>query len=381
MARIYLDARSITDEPCGIASYARDLIPAITALAPGHEFVLIRHASNREPLVSARSVAEAFVERRDETIDHFLFGRRTLDDVFARFGPPDLYHSLFHLLPLGVPSRAPGRPAVVITLHDLNWLDYPLQADSRIVGIGTWLYGHVALPRGIWVADAVIAISRTTAARAAAYDVGDRIVPILHGVGRRFFEPPPPLPARFGFLDEPERPYVVAVASGKPSKNLSLLVRAFAEVRSQGLPVRLVLIGRCHRLVRLIGRLGVASDTVLTGFVAAEELRALVGRAALMVHPARVEGFGAPPLEAMALGTPVAVSDIPVLHEVAGDAALRFDPADSKALAEILRRVVGDRALQRDLSARGRARAATFTWERTAAATLRVYEEVLARKR
>lgn len=377
MARIYLDARSILGEPCGVGRYAQGLIPELTAAAPGHEFIVIRHESNRTPIGAASNTIETFVAQRDENFGHFLFGRRTLEGVFRRHGTPDLYHSLFHLLPLGFPRRSASRPAVVLTLHDFNWLDYPLQADSKAVGIGCWLYGHLALPRGIRRADRVIAISSATASRAAGIDAPDRIVTILHGIEDLFLEPPPPLAARFRGLAEEGRPYFIGVAGGKKTKNLSVLVRAFSTAKARGLRARLVLVGKCGALDGEISAAGIAADTLRPGFVSDDELRALVGHATLLVHPALVEGFGFPPLEAMALGTPAAVSDIPVMREVAGDAAVTFDPRDPGALADVLCRVVADPGLRKDLSDRGRARAATFRWRHTAASTLAVYEGVL----
>jgi glycosyltransferase involved in cell wall biosynthesis len=378
MARIYIDARCVTDEPCGVGRYALELIPALTALAPAHEFVVIRHASNRTPIGAGPNTVETFVERLDGDIGHFLFGRGPLERVFNRHGTPDLYHSLFHLLPLGFPRRAAAGPAVVITLHDLIWLDHPLQLTSKIVGVGTWLYGSIALPRGIRRADRVISISNTTARRAERMGASTNVVTILHGIGRRYRADPPPLPARFRHLEEDERPYVIAVANAKKTKNLSLLVRAFALASRRGLRARLVLVGKCGALARGIAAAGIAGETLLPGFVSDDDLLALVGHAALLVHPALAEGFGRPPLEAMALGTPAAVSDIPVMREITGDAALTFDPRDPDALADILVRVIADPNLQSDMSRRGRAWAATFQWSRAAAATLAVYESVLA---
>ncbi len=114
-----------------------------------------------------------------------------------------------------------------------------------------------------------------------------------------------------------------------------------------------------------------------TGRVSDAELRALYAGASAFVFPSRYEGFGLPPLEAMALGAPVVCADAASLPEVVGDAALLFPAGDAVALAAALSRVLDDLALRERLSRAGRERAARFTWERTAAATVAVYREAL----
>jgi glycosyltransferase involved in cell wall biosynthesis len=116
---------------------------------------------------------------------------------------------------------------------------------------------------------------------------------------------------------------------------------------------------------------------ILTGYVPDADLPALYTGATAFVWPSLYEGFGLPPLEAMACGTPVICSDASSMPEVVGDAALLVDPLDEAALRDVLRRIAGDPALRDDLRARGRARDATFSWARTAAATVGVYCKVM----
>jgi len=144
------------------------------------------------------------------------------------------------------------------------------------------------------------------------------------------------------------------------------------------LRARLVLVGNCRALADEVAKSGITAHTSMPGFVSDADLRALVGRATLFVHPSLAEGFGLPPLEAMALGTPTAVSSIAALREVVGDAALIFDPHDADGLAALVRRVINDADLRRDLGARGRQRARSFTWAEAARKTLGVYEQALA---
>jgi len=377
MARIYLDARCVTDAPCGVGRYARGLIPALAVLAPEHEFIVIRHASNREPIANGPNIREVFVARTDDNFAHFVFGRHAIRSTFERHGRPDLYHALFHLLPLGFPGHSASRPRVIVTVHDLIWLDHPFRLSNRLVGVGIRLYAPFALPRSIRLADWVISVSQATTQRIEAIAGRGRVVTIHHGVAPEFFADPPPLAARWQHLADAQAPFVIAVANSKRYKNLLLLIKAFAEATRDGLRARLVLVGDCSALSGEIAALGITEKTVLTGFVSDGDLRALVGRATLFVQPSLAEGFGLPVLEAMALGTPAAVSDIAPLREIAGDAAVQFDPHDVSALAEILRRLSADVDLRGDLSARGRRRASDFQWSSTARKTLDVYQRAL----
>ena len=123
--------------------------------------------------------------------------------------------------------------------------------------------------------------------------------------------------------------------------------------------------------------LGVLDAVRLPGWVSPQELEGLWGAASAFVYPSLYEGFGLPVLEAMARGVPVACSDASSLPEVAGDAALMFDPHDERAIAQAIARLLGDRELSAGLARRGRERAQQFSWERTARLTLASYERAL----
>ena len=121
--------------------------------------------------------------------------------------------------------------------------------------------------------------------------------------------------------------------------------------------------------------MGLAGAVEFTGWIPRERLYELYQRAFAFVYPSKFEGFGLPVLEALAAGVPTACSDIPPLREVAGDAALRFDPADGAALEDAMVRVTEDARLRDELAAAGPRRAARFTWEATARATLEALSE------
>jgi glycosyltransferase involved in cell wall biosynthesis len=174
-------------------------------------------------------------------------------------------------------------------------------------------------------------------------------------------------------------PLVLCVAQKRPYKNLASLIRAVAELRDVG--VELVLPGAPTEheaeLRALADRLDVADRIRFPAWVSDEELEGLYATATCFVLPSLIEGFGLPVLEAMARGLPVACSDRPALPEVAGDAALLFDPADQDAVTAAVRRLVGDEKLRDDLAERGRRRARLFSWRRTAEQTLASYRKAV----
>jgi len=169
------------------------------------------------------------------------------------------------------------------------------------------------------------------------------------------------------------------VGARRPSKNLARLVRAFGRLCNQ-VEYALVLAGPpdpCFpdEALMIARELGLEGRVVFPGFVAEEDLPTLYSLADLFVFPSLAEGFGLPPLEAMACGTPVVVSNIPPLVEVVGRAGLTVDPYSVEQLAAAMLRVLTDPALREELRNRGLRRAAQFTWETAARKTLAVYND------
>ena len=209
----------------------------------------------------------------------------------------------------------------------------------------------------------LIAVSQATRADLVrVYGLpADRIDVVFHGVEPEFFE-----------LDRSRtEPYVLCVSTLHPHKNLDRLIRAYARHKRDW---RLVIAGMrgffAEALDQLIRELGVVDSVELTGWIPREELLQLYGRAQAFVYPSTFEGFGMPVLEAMAAGIPVACSEIPPLREVAGDAALFFDPLSEDEIAGALDRITTDAGLRARLTEAGPERARGFTWERAARETL-----------
>jgi len=240
------------------------------------------------------------------------------------------------------------------------------------------------MPRFLQAADTVIAVSECTkrdAVRLYGLDEA-KIRVICEGVNSRFRPASPEAMAvawaRYGL---PER-YILCVGTIEPRKNLNTLMEAFAtlKVRPATCDLRLVIVGKKGWLYkgffRRLRELGLEGEVVFPGFVPDEDLPALYSAAELFVFPSLYEGFGLPPLEAMACGTPVIASNTSSVPEVVGEAGILVEPRDVRVLAGAMERVLMDEGKQREMRDKGLQQAARFSWERAARETLQVYGEV-----
>jgi glycosyltransferase involved in cell wall biosynthesis len=278
-------------------------------------------------------------------------------------GPVDLVHATAVAVPA---AHAP----LVVTVHDLAFLHDPDQPTRH--GLRFFRRGLELTRRHARV---VLCPSDATRADCEAAGIeADRIRVVPWGVRSSGVDGEAVAKARrrFGL----NRPYVLFAGTVEPRKNLPRLVAAFGSLVLDGTDVDLALAGPAgwnEDLDRLVAGRG---DRVKPlGFVPRRDLSALYRGASAVCYPSLREGFGLPVLEAMAEGAPVITSKGTATEEVAGDAALLVDPTDEDAIAEAIATVVADEALARRLGEAGRARAALFTWERTAALTVKAYAE------
>ena len=361
---IGIDAsRTVVARRTGTERYSLEITRALIESAPEHQFVLYFNQPPPPGLLpgGGRVRWRVIPARRLWSV-----GRLSLE---LRARPPDVLFVPAHSLPPLAPS------ASVATIHDLGYLAFPGEHPPA-----TRLLRDAANRWSAARARRVIAISAATQ-RDLVRCYGtplEKIDVVHHGhdpafrsvLDRGLLEA---VRARHGL----DVPYVLFVGTLHPRKNLERLLRAFDRVvgRVQQ-PLTLALAGGIGwhegRLRRALAALRAPDRVRVLGYVPDQDLPALMSGALALAFPSLYEGFGLPALEAMACGTPVLASNTSSLPEVVGDAGLLVGPLDVDAIANGLERLVQDADLRRELAARGLSRAAGFTWERAARATLAV---------
>jgi glycosyltransferase involved in cell wall biosynthesis len=344
--RIALDVTPATTGGTGVARYASELHAALLR----KDIDVRAYAIGRGPYPAPAGARRSRLPLRLAHASWQVTGRPRAEDLV---GPVDLVHCL-DLLP--TPSRAPS----VMTAHDLLAVEHPELHSARQVQLQRKQLA--AFSR----ADLVIANSETTGRALVRHGIVESKVTVAPlGCSPVEGEPAP----------EPGN-YVLAVGELAARKNLPMLIEAF---RAAQLPEAMEL-----RLVGPEGHGATGATDLLGGRVRAmgrvddARLARLYAGATALCFPSLAEGFGLPVLEAMAAGTPVIASDLEVLREVAGDAALFVPPTDLRGWVAALERVAADEALRRRMQAAGRAAAAGRTWDATAASTVTAYERLLA---
>ncbi len=283
----------------------------------------------------------------------------------------DLFHGTLNVVPLACPVPS------VVTIHDLAFIRFPqtFRAYNRT-------YLDFATRLTARRAARILTVSEHTRREVIGLlGVPAERVVVTPNAARAHFRPPAPaaiaqLRARHGL---PER-FLLYVGTLEPRKNLITLLEAYVEVARRTDATLLVGGGKGWLYTPIFERLealGLRDRVRFVGYIDEAELPLWYAAATAFVFPSIYEGFGMPPLEAMACGTPVVTSNSSSLPEVVGDAGIMVDPYDAAALAVALIKVLGDADLRAELRARGLQRAAQFTWRTTAERTLRAYEDAV----
>jgi len=290
--------------------------------------------------------------------------------VAARRARDDVMHS-----PVNVVTVLPNVPQVV-TVHDLAFLHYPEQYPGM-----KQRYLKAMTRLSVRRAAKVIAVSEATRQDILAnYRCDpDKVVTIPNGVDAEMRVLPESDVRAFrrtqGLPDE----FVLFLGTLQPRKNLETLLKAFGKIAGQvdwPLVVAGALGWQYERIFQIVRHLGLSARVRFVGHVPGEHLPLWYNAATVFVYPSLYEGFGLPPLEAMACGTPVVASNVSALPEVVGDTGLMVDPLDVDALAGAILSLAGDADLRQQLGQRGRQRAAGFSWRRTVERTVEVYRQV-----
>jgi len=374
---IYLDISAAVHRRAGLGRYAESLTRALVAAHPNRYALFYNRERGIEPLpglerMLTRTVALGYKPWR-MLVWLGQLARVGFDNLLPNAG---LFHATEHLL---LPLRF---IPTVLTVHDLIFRHLPQHHKF----LNRW-YLNLTMPLYCRRATHIIAISECTRRDlTAAYGiVPEKVTVIREAADPRFHLQPPEAVAaaraRYGLPDR----YLLFVGTIEPRKNLHRLLAAFETIHAEGLSDGLVIVGKrgwlCGDFFARLEKSPARDAVLFPGYVPDEDLPAVYAGAQGLVFPSLYEGFGLPVLEAMACGTPVVTSNASSIPEVAGDAALYFDPADVEAMVEAVRRLLCDAQLQRSMRTRGLTRAADFSWEVAATATRAVYDSVLRERR
>ncbi|MGC8874335.1 MAG: glycosyltransferase family 4 protein [Chloroflexia bacterium] len=300
-----------------------------------------------------------------------ILWQHSLFPLLLGYDRVNLLHATMNVAPWWTPC------AVVVTIHDLAYLRYP-----AVHPLGRRLYLAALTRLSVQRARAIVAVSRFTRQEILHFFriPAHRVRVIYEGYDPAFRPLPAAETEAFRKQRNLPRRFFLYVGNLEPRKNLPTLVRAFARIAPHT-DAFLVLAGPrgwgYGGLFQLIQELGLGRRVVLPGFVPAEELPLWYNAASALVYPSRYEGFGLPPLEAMACGTPVVVSSASSLPEVVGDAGLQVEPEDVDALSEALMRLLTEPGLVEMCRERGLQQAKRFSWSTMAQETAYLYRELL----
>jgi glycosyltransferase involved in cell wall biosynthesis len=375
--RVALDATPLLGQPTGVGVFC---LGALTALG-GRADVDVRAFAvswRRRAGIEAKVPGGVTVAQRPMPARplHAIWGRASVPPVEWFIGPVDVVHGTNFVVP---PT---SRAGAVVSVHDLTPLHHPELCNQatlaypglirRALGRGAWVHTDSAFVAGEVIEAFGAEPSRVRVAAPGVPPLPD----VAPDLTRSLVEP---------FLPTGVTRYVLAIGTAEPRKDLPGLVRAFDALADRHAELALVLAGPPgwgeDALASAVEGARARARVVRTGWVEPATLAALLREASVLAFPSLYEGFGFPPLQAMAAGIPVVATRAGSLPEVLGDGASMVDVGDGDALAEALERVLDDPALRQSLVAAGSARAASFSWERCGAELAQLYRDVAEDRR
>ena len=369
--RIVVDVRRVRD--FGIGTYIHGLLSALGAIDQSNDYILVALPEDQSAFTGLPPNFKTVTYRKTDVylLNHLAF------PWFLRSLRPSLVHIPLNQVPLFMMTP------YVVTIHDMSRLLFETGSGLRMHT------RRFLLRRGLLRAKRIMAVSEST--RRDVRDVlgipADRIRLAYNAPNPDFFHPAAAERAR-GILEryQIDYPFLLYAGNIRPQKNIPRLVEAFAVAREHlsRHPVyrdlHLIVIGdeisRYPSVRRAVIQTRVEKAVRFLGFVPFEALRVFFESAALFVFPSLYEGFGLPPLEAMATGTPVVASNVSALAEVLGGAALLVNPENVFEIARAIQDALLDEDLRGELIAKGKTQAARYSWDRTARDVLEVYREV-----
>ena len=366
--RIGIDARKLHD--FGIGTYIRNVLRQLARLDQNTEFVLLCRPDD----AAALSALGPNFRPLAETAGNYSIAEQVKIPLALKREHVDLFHAPHYVLPPLVPCRS------VVTIHDCIHLMFPQYLPNRLA----FQYAKTSIALAARRATRVLTVSESSKRDILRFVDAEpsKIDVIYNAYDERFGVEPQEedvvrVRERFQLNDE----FVLYAGNVKPHKNLERLIDAFHLVRKRGMDhLKLVLIGddisKYAALRRAVHRHQLHNYVRFLGYVNEETLAVMYRLAGVFVFPSLYEGFGLPPLEAMASGTPVVTSNVSSLPEVAGDAATLVDPYDPDAIADGIFRVLSDEQLRITMRRKGADRARQFSWEQSVRRVRDIYGQV-----
>ncbi len=372
---VCLDVSPTAQQHAGLGRYAGEIARALSDYKPDVDLTLFYNRQGEARLPDYLS------HLRQQTVNlgnkpwrmGVLLSRLTRWPMDKTFGAVDIFHATNHLL------AHFGQAKTIFTLHDLIFLHYP----AYHLPYNRW-YLTFAMPRYLRAADVIITPSICSKQDAIKfYGLPEEKIKVIYEAAAPIFRPatdPTHLECIRQKYGLPQK-FILHVGTIEPRKNLTRLLAAFKPLLAEWPALKLVLIGKKGWLYadffQKLRNLGLEEAVIFPGYIAEADLPACYQLAEVFVYPSLYEGFGLPPLEAMACGTPVVSSDSSSLPEVVGDAGLLVNPTDPAALTGALQRALADEALRADLSRRALAQARKFSWHRAVDELVGVYRSLL----
>jgi glycosyltransferase involved in cell wall biosynthesis len=366
--RVAIDARKLHD--FGIGTYIRNLLRHLARIDHDTEYVLL---CGEADLGVAAQLGPNFRSVLEPSPNYSIREQIHVPWVLRR-ERPDLYHAPHYVLPAAINCNS------VVTIHDCIHLMFPQYLPNRMA----YAYARAQMWTAAHRSDCILTVSD-----ASKRDIlhlfnipPEKIVVVYNAIDAHFsVTPPPDAVGRVRERYQLDHRFVLYVGNIKPHKNLVRLIEAFSELRARELEdVKLLIIGdeisKLPALRHAVHRHKLHKHVRFLGYVPDDQLAVLYRLAAVFVFPSLYEGFGLPPLEAMASGTPVVVSNVSSLPEVVGDAAVLVDPHDTDSIVDGLRCVLTNPARAEDMRRKGLERSREFSWERSVARTLEVYKRI-----
>ncbi len=373
--RIGIDGRAIYKAMDGIGRYSLNLIRSLAEIDHRNEYFIIKNREIPYKITDAPNFHEVPVVYRHLSLRSVF----CLPLVTRRFSL-DVFHAPFFVCPIW------GVENVVITVHDIMALTFPSFFSGRNVfkEKAAFLYHHLFVPLSIQKARKIISVSYSTKeALIENQKTKPEKICVIHEAVDDILKAKIQRKDVEAFRMRRKLPpeYLLYIGNMKPYKNFKLIILALEILRkSESLEQRLVIAGKKDRFFSLIyddlKRRNLLDNVIFLDYVGDDELPLLFASASLFLFPSLCEGFGLPPLEAMAHGIPTIVSNTSSLPEVVGDGALLVHPRDPQDLAAAILSLTTDMGLRDKLSQKGVERSKAFSWQMAARQTLSIYEEV-----